>query len=121
MGLGSVLGEMADMVAVMFNKLRDGGNKLLDPIIRDGTVPAFFRQGADEIGMALKAFPDSVHAEEPGTVLNPTQGEIAARRSRGGVYGRGNPDLPSPSEVAKDKRPHVAEQHQHGQERGHER
>ncbi len=118
MGLGSVLGEMADMVAVMFNKLRDGGNKLLDPIIRDGTVPAFFRQGADEIGVALKAFPDSVHAEEPGTVLNPTQGEIAARRSRGSVYGR-NPDLPSPSDVAKDKRPHVTEQTQeHGREMG---
>ena len=28
-------------------------------------------------GVALKAFPESIHVDEPGTILNPTQGEIA--------------------------------------------
>jgi hypothetical protein len=124
-GLASAFGEIMDLASVMFHKVRSAVNRAVEPIIRDGTVPAFFRQGADEIGMALKAFPDSLQAHEPGTILNPTQGEIAASRSpRGSVYGRpnrqANPDLPSPSEIAKDKRPYVPEQ-DHGRDRQHGR
>ena len=59
---------------------------------RDGTLAAAFRQGAGEIGHALKAFPDSIQVHEPGTVLNPTQGEIAAARDS---------HAPSPSEIAR--------------------
>lgn len=125
-GLMSAVGEMAEMVATMFKRTRAALLRVADPIIRDGTVPAFFRQGADEIGMALKAFPESVHAEEPGTVLNPTQYEITARRfSPGSVYGHAPAQqesrLPSPSEIAKNKQPRVAEQdrdrqRQHGRD-----
>lgn len=80
--------------------------RVWDAVTRDGTLAAAVRQGADEIGMALKAFPETIHAEEPGTILNPTQGEIADRRT-----------LPSPSEIAKDKQPYRPEQ-DHSQEHG---
>ena len=92
--------------------LRRAVNAIIEPITRDGTLAAFWRQGADEIGMALKAFPDSIHVDEPGTILNPTQGEIAADRK---------PKLPSPSEIAKDKQPYRPEPGQdHGHDRGRE-
>jgi hypothetical protein len=78
-------------------------------ITKDGMLAAAFRQGADELAKALRAFPDTIHAEEPGTFLNPTQGEIADNRNR---------KLPSPSEIAKDKQPHRPEQ---GQEHDHGR
>ena len=91
--------------------LRNAVNTILEPITRDGTLEAAFRQGADEIGVALKAFPDSIHASEPGGLLDPTQGEIAADR-------KAKP--PSPSEIAKDKTPYVPEQ-AHDHDRGMER
>lgn len=69
-------------------------------ITKDGMLAAAFRQGASELAMALRAFPETIHAEEPGTFLNPTQGEIAASREQ---------KLPTPSEIAKDKQPHRAE------------
>jgi hypothetical protein len=83
-------------------------------ITKDGMLAAAFRQGATELATALRAFPDTIHAEEPGTFLNPTQGEIADSRSQ---------KLPSPSEIAKDKQPHRAEpdrsqEHDHGHGRG---
>jgi hypothetical protein len=46
------------------------------------------RQGADEIGQALKAFPDSIQVQEPGTILNPTQGEIADSNRGGSLQSR---------------------------------
>lgn len=76
-------------------------------ITKDGMLAAAFRQGATELAQALRAFPDSIHAEEPGTLLNPTQGEIASSRK-----------LPSPSEIAKDNQPYRPEQG-HGQEHDH--
>jgi hypothetical protein len=60
--------------------------------MRDGTIKAASRQGVDELGMALKAFPDAIQAHEPGTIFSPTQGEIADDRR---VH-------PSPSEIARD-------------------
>lgn len=80
---------------------------ILNAIMKDGTLAAAGRQGADELAMALRAFPESIHADEPGTILNPTQGEIAASR---------NPNLPSPSDIAKDKHPYTVE---HSQDHGH--
>ncbi len=48
-----------------------------------GAMQAALRQGAKEIGTALKAFPDSIAVDEPGTIFQPTQGEIAeANRGR---------------------------------------
>jgi hypothetical protein len=88
--------------------LRRVVNAIVEPITRDGTLAAFFRQGADEMAVALKAFPESISVDEPGTVLNPTQGEIAADRKT---------KLPSPSEIAKNKKVHQPEQG-HGQEHG---
>src|SRR6516165_6306764 len=83
-------------------------------LTRDGTLAAFGRQGADELWMALRASPDTIHAEEPGTILNPTQGEIADSNRQG--------KLPTPSEIAKSKQPYRPEpdrsqEHDHGRER----
>jgi hypothetical protein len=62
--------------------------------------------------MALRAFPETIHVDEPGTILNPTQDEIAASR---------NQKLPSPSEFAADKQPYLPEPgNDHGQDRGRE-
>ena len=82
---------------------------ITEPLTRDGTLAAFFRQGADELAQALKAFPESISVDEPGTILNPTQGEIAADRKT---------KLPSPSEIARDSKqqPYRPEPgHDHGQ------
>jgi hypothetical protein len=49
---------------------------------------AALRQGAKEIGSALKAFPESISVDEPGTMLHPTQGEIAEANRGGSVWGR---------------------------------
>ena len=78
-------------------------------LTRDGTLAAAWRQGADELGEALKAFPDSIAVYEPGTILNPTQGEIAAAREQ-----------PTPSEIARDSRAYEPEP-QHTQDHGMER
>ncbi len=81
---------------------------------KDGTLAAAGRQGADELAVALRAFPESIQADEPGTILNPTQGEIAADRSslremhNRASYGTQS-HLPSPSEIARDKQPYVPE------------
>jgi hypothetical protein len=80
-------------------------------ITKDGTLAAAGRQGAAELAQALRAFPETLHADVPGTILNPTQGEIADSRSQ---------KLPSPSEIARDKQPHRPEQeqeHDHGRGR----
>jgi ParB family chromosome partitioning protein len=67
------------------------------------------RQGIDEIGMALKAFPDAIQAQEVGTIFSPTQGEIADDRKD---------DLPSPSQIA-DSKPPQRTAHDHGRENDH--
>jgi hypothetical protein len=43
----------------------------------DRALAAFGRQGLDELGTALKPFPESIQVDESGTLWNPTQGEIA--------------------------------------------
>jgi hypothetical protein len=92
--------------------LRRAVNAIIEPMTRDGTLAAFFRQGADEMAVALKAFPESISVDEPGTILNPTQGEIAAERKT---------KLPSPSEIAASRqpyRPDSGQDHDHGHGRG---
>jgi hypothetical protein len=53
-----------------------------------GALAAAMRQGGKEIGTALKAFPDSISVDEPGTALSPTQGEIAEANRSGSLWGR---------------------------------
>lgn len=86
------------LIGAMFSATKSTLSSAWNAITRDGTLAAAGRQGADELGMALKAFPDSIQVEEPGTLWNPTQGEIAAAR---------NPELPSPSEIARGKDAHA--------------
>lgn len=71
-----------------------------NPLMRDGMLAAAFRQGADELYEALKPFPQSIQVHEPGTLLNPTQGEIAADRK---------PELPTLSDIAAGKAATAAE------------
>jgi hypothetical protein len=78
------------------------------PFLRDGMLAAAFRQGAGELYEALKPFPQSIQVDEPGTLLNPTQGEIAADRK---------PSRPSPSEIARDDSPAPPDP---GREHGHD-
>ena len=94
-------------------------SRVWDAITKDGYLAAAGRQGASELGQAMKGFPDSIHAEEPGTIWNPTQGEIRAARDIGPT--RKNPKLPSPSEVAaRNKQPYRPEPgHDNGRESGH--
>jgi hypothetical protein len=75
----------------------------------DGMLAAAGRQGLDEIGAALKAFPESIQMHEPGTIGNPTQGEVAASR-RPHEFGRGHGR--SPSEIAADRGVHGKAQEQ---------
>lgn len=58
--------------------------KAWDAITRDGMLAAAGRQGLDELGAALKPFPDSIQVHETGTIWNPTPGEVAAGRDLGG-------------------------------------
>ena len=53
-----------------------------------GALAAAGRQGAKELGEALKAFPDSISVSEPGTAFNPTQGEIAEQNREGALWSR---------------------------------
>jgi len=81
-----------------------------EPFLRDGMLAAAFRQGAGELYEALKPFPQSIQVDEPGTLLNPTQGEIAAGRK---------PAQQSPSEIARDDSPSPPDPSQeHGREMG---
>lgn len=118
-------GGVVGMIVAAHSAVKSGLASTWNAVTKDGTIAAAMRQGADEIGMALKAFPDSIHVEEPGTILNPTQGEIASARGQapspstttspsaiakdgaGSVYGQDqgqakSPSSPSPSEIAKE-------------------
>jgi hypothetical protein len=73
-------------------------------VMQGGEIQAAFRQGADEIGVALKAFPDSIQVSEPGAVLSPLYSDIAADK-RAALYGTDalstdGAEVPSPSQIA---------------------
>lgn len=84
---------------------------VIEPIMRDGTLAAAFRQGADELWQAMKAFPDTIEVREHGTILSPTQGEIAADR-------RPEPAM-TLGDILKLNTPYQPEQ-DHGQDKGME-
>ncbi|MCZ2109939.1 MAG: hypothetical protein LC118_10305 [Dehalococcoidia bacterium] len=116
-------GGAAGLIMAVHAAVKSGLSSAWNAVAKDGTIAAAGRQGADELGMALKAFPDSIQAEEPGTIWNPTQGEIASARNHdptpssspsaiakegtvpGYVEGRGlilDSSAPSPSMIAKE-------------------
>jgi hypothetical protein len=91
-----------------------------------GQLQAAFRQGGNELGAALKAFPDSIQIDEPGTVLNPLyrdrDGETpahpygASQESAASMHG-----LPTPDQIANaraDSEPSQDQGHEHGQDNG---
>lgn len=93
--------------------------KAWNAVTADGTLAAAFRQGTDELGVALKAFPDSIQVHETGSVLNPTQGEIAADRKPGMQDLGVREGMRSPSQIVADARSSVHGP-QHGPEPQHE-
>jgi hypothetical protein len=89
-------GGAISFAAAVMTAINRGVAAVFNAATRDGTLAAAFRQGASEIGQALKAFPDSISAQEPGTILSPTQGEIAeARDAHTPIH------APSPSDIAR--------------------
>ena len=109
---------------------------LVQKATQDGHLAAAVRQGIDELGAALKPFPDSIQAQESGTIFNPTQGEVAAGRKaesfghhpsgivggRHGVFGpeHERPAVRTPSEIAADRSGVHGPELGHGQEHGHD-
>jgi hypothetical protein len=75
--------------------------KVWKAIMADGTLAAAGRQGADELALALKPFPESIQTYEMGTLWSPTPSEIAADRDHGRLSG---PPHPWPSEIAEANR-----------------
>jgi hypothetical protein len=59
--------------------------RAVNAVLRDGTLAAAWRQGLDEIGAALKAFPESIQVSELGTIGSPTPGEIGLQRGAFGL------------------------------------
>jgi hypothetical protein len=89
--------------------------EIVDSTFLHGPVAAALRQGADEIGMALKAFPDSIQTHEPGSVLNPLFSDIANNR-RADAFGTG-PDRSITETILSNPQDFLtAEQKQNGQE-----
>jgi len=72
-----------DVLFLPFEMIGTAIGKAWDAITADGHLAAAGRQGADELGAALKAFADSIQVQEVGTLWSPTQGEIAASRQHG--------------------------------------
>jgi hypothetical protein len=105
---GSLLGMVGNIFLLAVAGIAVLVGKLWHNITADKHLAAFGRQGIDELGVALKAFPDAIQVQEPGTVWNPTQGEIAADRKPGfqsSYYTSfsSSPPHPWPSEVNRDR------------------
>src|SRR5262245_46092767 len=90
-----------------------GLGKMWDAVMADGYIAAAVRQGFGELGEALKAFPDSIQVQEPGTIFNPTQGEIAADRAKDNGTRH-----PWPSEIAAENRNQPSKGNDAGYENG---
>lgn len=87
----------------ILSAIAGGIGAAISGMLQDGTIAAAGRQGVGEIGQALKAFPDSIQVQEPGTLWNPTQGEIAEAR---------RPEVALPGDIAQDNTPHTPNQEQ---------
>lgn len=105
-----IIGAIADALFRPFELLGAAIGIVMGAVMADGTLAAAGRQGIDEIGVALKAFPDTIQVFETGTIWNPTPGEVGNNRDLPG-YGRrhsssgsGEPPHPWPSEMAQHNR-----------------
>ena len=68
------LGTAASAVTLSFLAAASIVSRIWEGMTADGMLAAAARQGSDEIGVALKAFPDSVQTQEVGSIWNPTSG-----------------------------------------------
>jgi hypothetical protein len=77
--------------------------------------------GIDELGEALKAFPESVQqGHEPGAIWQPTAGEVAAARNpQRALYGKPQPTV-TPSRIVEANR-HTAYEPEQDQGNEHDR
>ena len=91
-----------------------------------GELQAAFRQGFNELGAALKAFPDSLQVEEPGAAWNPLYRDMPGN-DRPNVHGgpepmkegapmKNDPPMPTPSQIIDDPKSYLPEQQ--GQQQG---
>lgn len=98
--------------------------KLWHAVTDDGILAAAGRQGIDELGAALKAFPESIQVQETGTMWNPTQGEIAAdrqhTRNSSNHFASSGPPHPWPSKIAKANQHQPGIDHGPGHDNGHD-
>jgi len=86
-------------------------NRAYHQVMRGGEIQAFVRQGFNELGAALKAFPDSIQVDQPGQVFNPIYHDMVEDRkshddaigSRPEAVERTTTPLPSPGEIAGDR------------------
>jgi hypothetical protein len=109
------------MVGAFFAAVASAASKLWHAVTDDGHLEAFGRQGIDELGAALRAFPDSIQVDESGTLWNPTQGEVAEDRKHSRDRGASsNPPHPWPSEIASQNRHQPANDYGTGQDHGHD-
>ena len=113
-----IVGGIVDAVFLPFEMIGKAVGNVVQAIFADGTLEAAGRQGLDELGAALKAFPDSIQVQESGTIWNPTQGEIAASRNLGGEIG----ERPSWSSLAAPRSAEAADHNRHQPEldQGHD-
>jgi hypothetical protein len=84
------------------------GARAYHEVMSGGEIQAAWRQGFNELGAALKAFPDAIQIDEPGAVFNPIYSDIASdMRSHGqaAIEGLDAGTLPSPSEIAMEGAP----------------
>jgi hypothetical protein len=83
-------------------------------VFRDGTLDAAFRQGADELWQALKAFPETIEVHESGTILNPLHSTIAKDSqmlsASADLHQAETGHAPSPSEIVRESRHSMPEQ-----------
>lgn len=89
---GGVMNWAAGVVANVYNAVKEGGQ-----------IQAAGRQGIDELGAALKAFPDAIQMDEPGTAFNPLYRNMEGEPPSPGVLvvAETAAPLPSPSESRK--------------------
>ena len=114
-------GGIIDLVFLPFEKLGEMIGKAVGAVFSDGTLAAAGRQGVDELGAALKAFPDTIQASELGTLWSPTPGEIAADREHDKHAARpGGQTYLSPSEIVNQNRHLPSKDRDHGHETGHD-
>jgi hypothetical protein len=93
--------------------------KAWNAVMADGMLEAAGRQGIDELGAALKAFPDTIQVQETGTLWNPTPGEVAADRQQSKQAG-GSSRTPWPSEIANANRHLPGKDHSGGHDNSHD-